>query len=136
MIIYVDENMSPYLARGFHILQTPENIKLIEPVEVRSIKDDFGIGARDEDWIPVAGEKKSCVITQDFNIHRIAHQKILCEKYNLGMFYFRPPSKNGFKYWDMLKLMVKLWPQITRIATRQERPFAFKVSSRSEIEAL
>jgi hypothetical protein len=45
MIIYVDENMSPYLARGFDILQRPESTKLRDPIEVRSIKDEFGEGA-------------------------------------------------------------------------------------------
>ncbi len=70
MIIYIDENMSPYLAKGFNILQIPENKKLLEAVEVRSIKEDFGMGAQDEEWIPVAGERSSCVITQDCNINR------------------------------------------------------------------
>lgn len=136
MIIYVDENISPYLSRGFNILQTPENVKISEPIEVRSIKDEFGTGAKDEDWIPIAGERNSCVLTQDYNISRIAHQKALCEKYGLGMFYFRPPSKNGFLYWDMLKLMVKHWPSITRISIRESRPFAFKVTSRGDLEKM
>lgn len=125
--------MSPYLARGFNILQKPENIKLPEPIEVKSIKDDFGEGAKDVDWIPIAGRNKSCVLTQDFNIYRIEHQRELCEKYGLGMFYFRPPSKNGFQYWDMLKLMVKHWPTITKISIREAKPFAYKVSSRGEL---
>lgn len=118
MTIYVDENMSPFLARGFNILQQPENVKLTEPVEVRSIKDEFGQGAIDEDWIPLAGKSNACVLTQDYNIYRIEHQRELCEKYGLGMFYFRPPSKTGFLYWDLLRLMVKHWPSIARISTR------------------
>ena len=61
MIIYVDENISPYLSRGFNILQTPENVKISDPIEVRSIKDEFGTGAKDEEWIPIAGERNSCV---------------------------------------------------------------------------
>ena len=136
MIIYIDENMSPFLSRGFNILQTPENIKLREPVEVRSIRDDYGLGAQDEDWIPAAGEKSSCIITQDYNIHRIKHQEELCKQFKLGMFYFRSPSKNGFLYWDMVKLVVKHWPEITKIATRKSRPFAYKITSRSNIEPL
>lgn len=136
MIIYVDENMSPFLSRGFNILQSPENIKLREPIEVLSIKDVFGTGAKDEDWIPLAGESSSCVITQDYSIKRIDHQRVLCEEYGLGLFYFRPPSKNGFSYWDMLKLMVKHWPKISTIATREVRPFAYKVTSRGDLEPL
>jgi len=136
MIFYVDENISPYLARGFNILQKPENIKLPEPIEIKSIKDDFGEGARDEDWIPSAGGSNACVLTQDYNIHRIEHQRELCEKYGLGMFYFRPPSKKGFLYWDMLKLMVKHWPSISIISTRESKPFAYKVTSRGELEKM
>lgn len=136
MIIYIDENMSPYLSRGFNILQTPENKKLHDPIEVKSIKDDYGPGAKDEDWIPVAGERNSCVITQDYNINRIYHQRELCERYGLGMFYFKPPSKSGFKYWDMLKLMVKHWQTITQISLKEKRPFAYKVTSKGNLEKI
>ncbi len=136
MIIYVDENMSPYLARGFNILQTPENVKLGAEIEVKSIKDVFGQGTKDEDWIPRAGESNSCVITQDYSIKRIKHQQKLCEQYNLGMFYFRPPSKSGFKYWDMLKLMVKHWPSISKIAIQENRPFTYRVTSRGDLEIM
>ena len=84
MIIYIDENMSPYLAKGFNILQTPLNLKLKENIDVRSVKQDFGQGANDEDWIPEAGSKGSCIITQDYNIKRIKHQRVLCEKYHIN----------------------------------------------------
>ena len=133
MIIYIDENLAPVLAEGFNILQAPENIRLRlkDPIEVRSIKREFGEGAQDEDWIPIAGKKGACVITQDYNINRIKHQKALCEKYNLGMFYFRPPSKNGFSYWDMLKLLVKHWPEITKVVSKKKRPFSYKITARS-----
>ena len=136
MIIYIDENMSPYLSRGFNFLQMPENAKLSDSVEIRSIRDDYGVGALDEDWIPDAGSKDSCIITQDFNIHRISHQKTLCEQFKLGMFYFRPPSKNGFLYWDMVKLMVKHWPEIIKVVSKQKRPFSYKITSRSGLESL
>jgi hypothetical protein len=133
MISYIDENMPPLLAKGFNLLQQPENyrLNLKTPIEVRSIKEDFGVGAKDEDWIPLAGEKGACVITQDYNIKRIRHQRELCEKYGLGMFYFRPPSNNGFGYWDMLSLMVKHWPEITKKASRGSRPFSYKILARS-----
>lgn len=136
MIIFIDENMPPHLARGFDILQAPENVKLRVKIEVKSIKDVFGQGVKDEDWIPIAGKSKACVITQDYNIRRIKHQRKLCEHYNLGMFYFKPPSKSGYKYWDMLKLLVRHWPSISSIAIREDRPFAYKVSARGDLEVL
>lgn len=55
MTIYIDENMSPNLAKGFEILQAPENIKLKQAIQVESVKDKFGKGVKDEDWIPLAG---------------------------------------------------------------------------------
>jgi len=136
MIIYIDENMSPFLARGFNILQEPLNFKLKETIEVRSIKDEFGTGAKDEDWIPLAGKQNSCVITQDYNINRIKHQRELCRQYNLGMFYFRPPSKNGFSYMDMLKLMIKHWEEISKKATREKKPFSYKITQKGSLTEL
>lgn len=136
MIIYIDENMSPYLAKGFQILQAPENIKLKQSINVESIRDKFGRGAKDEYWIPQAGQTAACIITQDYNIHRIKHQNELCKKYKLGMFYFKPPSKNGISYWDMLTLMVKHWKEITRIATMEKRPFAYEITPRGGIKRL
>lgn len=131
MIIFIDENLAPLLSEGFNLLQKPLNFGLKEPIEVRSIKKVFGQGALDEDWIPKLQKGKDCVITQDYNINRIREQRQLCEQYQVGMFYFRPPSKTGFTYWDMLKMLVKHWPEIIKKATKEKRPFAYKVTSRS-----
>src|SRR5690606_5785870 len=97
--------MSPVLAKGFNVLQGPLNLKLDISIEVRSLKEAFGEGSKDEDWIPVAGKQGSCIITQDYNINRIKHQRELCEQYKLGMFELKPPSKYGSNYWDKLKLI-------------------------------
>lgn len=133
MIIFIDENLPSVLAKGFDLLQKPESIrlKLKDQIEVRSIKDEYGTGTLDEVWIPQAGEKGACIITQDYNIKRMKHQRELCEKYNLGMFYFKPPSNSGFTYWDMVKTMVKHWPEIIKVASREDRPFSYKITARS-----
>jgi len=133
MIIYIDENMAPVLAKGFNLLQTPLNfqLKLQDAIEVKSIKEVFGEGTPDEDWIPIAGQEGACVITQDYNIQRIRHQRDLCEKHGLGIFYFRPPSKNGFSYWEMVKLLVKHWEEIIKITSKKTRPFSYKITCKS-----
>lgn len=136
MIIYIDENMSPVLARGFNLLQSPMNKRNNLKIEVRSIKDDFRQGVPDEEWIPKVGKDKACIITQDYNIKRMKHQKALCEKYNLGMFYFRRSSKNGFSYWDMVILIVKHWNKITKKASKEKKPFAYKITSKGEMKEL
>ncbi len=99
--------MSPSLAGGLNQLQVPLNKKLGTDIAVKSIKQEFGEGARDEEWIPEAGADRSCIITQDYNINRIKHHREPCNEYQLGMFYLRPPTRGGFLYWDMVKLLVK-----------------------------
>lgn len=139
MIIYIDENLPSVLAEAFHKLQEPLNfqLKLREPIEVKSIKKAFGEGTLDEDWIPKVNKNKDCVITQDYNINRIRHQRELCEAQGLGMIYFKPPSKNGFSYWDMVEMLTKHWPEIVKMASRKKRPFSYKVTARSsKLEAL
>jgi hypothetical protein len=48
MIIYIDENRPPVLAEGLNILQKPLNAKLREVIDVRSLTDEFGRGAKGE----------------------------------------------------------------------------------------
>lgn len=136
MIIYIDENMPPKLAEGLNILQHPLNQKNGTEVEILSIKTIFGTGIKDEEWIPLAGQQGACIITQDFNIQRTRHQKTLCEEHRLGMFFFRPPSKTGLSYWQMVELCVEKWPQILHIAHREEKPFSYRCSSRKDFERL
>jgi hypothetical protein len=136
MIIYIDENMPPALAKGLHVLQKPLNVKLREAIDVRSLTDDFGRGVKDEEWIPLAGEKEACIITQDFNIQKNRIQQALFHEYELGIFFFRAPSKSGFSYWEMVKLVTKHWENMTRIALTEKRPFSYRVSSKGKLEKI
>jgi PIN like domain len=52
MKIFIDENLSPFLAKGLHILKQP----MADGFEVLSIKEVFGKGIKDEDWIPQVGK--------------------------------------------------------------------------------
>ncbi|MCB0801569.1 MAG: hypothetical protein KDB74_00600 [Flavobacteriales bacterium] len=134
MILYIDENLPPVLVEAFSLLQSKllPSKKYGFGLELRSIKKEFGQGAKDEDWVPLAGKDKAFVLTQDYNIQRISHQKELCEKFKLGMFYFRPPSKTGFDYWSIVKLFVKHWPELLTIIKKEKGPFAYKVTSNSK----
>jgi hypothetical protein len=136
MIIYIDENMPPTLAAGLNVLQEPENIRSGIFVEVKSIKTVFGKGAKDEEWIPLAGKQEACVITQDYNIQRTRHQKALCEENKLGLFFFRPPSKTGYSYWQMVELCIANWQQIVKIAAKEVKPFAYRCSARKPLEKI
>lgn len=129
--IYIDENLSPYIAKGLDILEKP----LQEGFEVLSIKDIFGTGAKDEDWIPKVGQEGCIVITQDINIQRLRHQRLLYEEHGVGVFFLAPPSKSGYRYWEMVEQIIKRWSDIKK-KCRSDRPFAFRCSPRTEFERI
>jgi hypothetical protein len=133
MIVYVDENMPPRLAEALNLLQQPLNTKGIG-VEVQSIVHAFGRGTKDEVWIPRAGQQGACILTQDFNIHRIRHQRALCEEHKLGMFFIQPPSKSGLLYWDMVKLVIDRWEQLIKIVNREQPAFYYRCTANKKFE--
>src|SRR6266487_2715972 len=110
--IFIDENLPPKLARGLHLLQEPQNAKEGVKVDVISIKDHFGEGAKDEEWILEVGKLQGIVITQDYRIQSLKHQCELYKQYGVGILFFSPPSNKGFAYWEMVKQMVKRWEEI------------------------
>lgn len=134
--VYIDENMPPQLAKGLNELQKPQNSKDGIEIEVLSIKDVFGTGALDEDWIPKLGEEKGIVITQDFNIQNTKHQRELYQKAGVGIFFFRTPSKTGFLYWDFVKKMIGEWEAIKKIIKKEKVPFAYRGSSNKPFEKM
>lgn len=134
--IYIDENMPSQLAKGLNELQKPQNFKDGIDIEVLSIKDVFGQGAQDEDWIPKLGLEKGIVITQDFNIQQTRHQRQLYIDSGIGIFFLKTPSKNGFQYWDFVKKMVGEWDTIKKIIKKEKVPFAYRGSSNKPFEKM
>lgn len=132
--IYIDENFAQQLADGLDVFQQHLNQKEKFQVKVLSIKKEFGQGALDEDWIPIAGEEKAIVITQDFRIQTTRHQNELYKKYGLGVFFFKPPS-TGFSFWEMVEQVIKRWPEIKK-QTMNNRPFAYRYKSKGKLEKL
>lgn len=126
MKIYIDENISPNLAKGLNILEKPFGAG----IEVLSIKEVFGEGVQDEDWIPKVGLEKGIVITQDYNIHRTRLQKELYLESGLGIFFFSK-SKTGFSYWEITVELIKRWDRLKKLATKTQLPFAYRCTSRS-----
>jgi hypothetical protein len=131
--IYIDENFSHHLANGLDTFQQHLNSKEKLQIQVLSIKEKFGKGAKDEDWIPIVGKEKGIVITQDLKIQTTRHQNELYKRHGLGVFFFKPPS-TGFSFWEMVEQLIKRWPEIKKKAS-DERPFAFRINS-NKIERL
>ncbi len=126
--IYIDENLPPQLAKGLTLLTEKYNKTNGVTINVLSIKEEFGIGALDEEWIPKIGEKKGIVITQDFNIQKTKHQRELYKQNDVGIL-FLTSSKAGISYWEIVKLLIKRWDEITQIIKKNKTPFAYRCSS-------
>jgi hypothetical protein len=134
--IYIDENLPEQLAIGLNELQKPENLRDKFEIHVKSIKQEFGKGALDEDWIPKVGEKRAYVITQDLRIQSQKHQRELYKAHGVGIFFLNPPSKSGFQYWEMVKKMIHEWEGIKKIIQKNKPPFAFRATSRTSFEEM
>ena len=134
--IYIDENMPSQLAHALNALQQPLNTKENIQIEVLSIKEVFGQGALDEEWIPIIGAENGIVITQDFRIQSQRHQRELYMGSGVGILFLNPPSKGGFGYWDMVKKLIHEWDDIKKIIKRNNPPFAFRASSRKGFEEM
>lgn len=123
--IYIDENLAPQFAQAFNTIQEHLNIDEKKPIEVFSIKEVFGQGCLDEDWIPKVGAENGIVITNDRRIQQNKHQKELYTKNGVGVIFLHQP-KNGLSFWDTFKHLVQWWDHIKSICKKNETPFAFR----------
>jgi PIN like domain len=104
---------------------------------VCSAIEEFGRGAADEVWIPGIASRHGIAITQDVNIRRTRAQWELCQENKIGVFFFKPPKKEGWSYWQIVELVIRHWPEIKRLTEESRRPFGCVVEMhRSKIRRL
>ncbi len=126
MRVYFDENFSPHLVAGMRSFQDGRKS---EEIAVSSIAEDFGRGAPDEVWIPGVAQRHGVALTQDINIHRAQAQWQLCQQNKIGIFFLKPPKRAGWNYWQIVQLVVRLWPEMMHVAKGTARPFGFAIDA-------
>ena len=129
--IYLDENLSKYVANALNLL----NQGYFPNTEVFSTIDIFGRGVSDETLIPQIGTEGAILITKDFNIKKTHLQFELCRQYKLGIFFITLP-KNQDKHWEIVKLLINNWEEITQKAGREKHPFAYRMRVKGKMEEL
>ena len=132
--VYIDENFAKQLAEGINVFQQHLNLKEKHQFEVLSIKEVFGPGAKDEDWIPIAGKQKAIVLTQDLRIQTTKHLYELYKKFELGVFFFKPHS-TGYSFWEIVEQVIKRWSEMKK-KSKKQRPFAYRYKNKGKIEEL
>ncbi len=125
MKIFLDENFSKYIAEALNCFQKGYRS---EDVEVLHIAERFGIGSPDEEWIPQVAQMHGVILTEDANIYRQRSQYALCQECKVGIFFFRPPKKQSFTYWQWVEIVMKHWSSVKSIAKDAKRPFAFEIT--------
>lgn len=128
MRIFFDENFSHFLSKGISHFQEGRRS---EDVEVFHIAEFFDRGIADDKWIPKVASMHGIVITQDLNIHRTRYLKELCDTNKIGIFFFKPPSKKGYMYWEWVVQVVNKWDEIKKISKNTNRPFSFQIKPRT-----
>jgi hypothetical protein len=123
MRIYFDENFSPALIDGLRRIQEGRRS---DDITVCSVIEEFKRGVPDETWIPGVASRHGVVITQDININRTRAQWELCRINKIGVFFVRPPKK-GWSYWEIVQLIIRLWPHISELARETAKPFGFSI---------
>lgn len=126
MKYYFDETFPPTIAPAIDILEKQTGI------EVLNIIDEFGRGAKDEEWIPQIGKYESIIITQDYNINRMRQLRELYIKHKLGIFIFQAPSKSGYRYWKWVKVIINTWEELKNTTQKSNKPFGFLYKPRSK----
>lgn len=120
--ILVDENLSEHLADGLNAIQRP----LDNGITVVSMAAIFGKGTKDEDWIPKWGKQDGIFLTEDYNIIRSRHFADLLEQNDFGAFFLKVPNKTS--YWERVRIIIKHWPEISKIICSKRKPYAYRVT--------
>lgn len=124
MRLYFDENFSHHLADGFKSFQLG---RPAEGIEVLHLTEEFDRGTPDDIWLPGVAQRHGCVLTQDVNIHRSRILRQLCTDNKIGIFFFRPPKKLKFTYWEWVEKVLEMWTPIKDAAKSRPKPFAFYI---------
>ncbi|MCC6841041.1 MAG: hypothetical protein IT230_12865 [Flavobacteriales bacterium] len=132
MPIYLDENLSEYVAQGLQLLSRA-HYRDIEVISTKQDKD-LGPGVKDPDLIPIVAKKHGVLITKDIRM-RTTMLFQLCQQNKLGIFFLKMPSGKE-AHWDIVRVLVEHWEEIVKHTRKEKRPFAFVVKPRGKMEKL
>ena len=131
MEIYLDENLSKYVAEALNLLSKGyfQNIQVLSTIE------KFGKSATDETIIPAVGNVNGILITRDIQISRSQLQFDLCKEFKIGILFLHL-EKGSDRHWDLVRLLINHWQGIVNLSINERRPFAFKVKVKGRMEKL
>ena len=129
MKVVIDENLSPALARALNALFDGEH-------EVVHIRDKFGPGVKDVDWIAnLSAEGRWIVISGDTSIaKKKAEQAAFRNSRLIG--FFLAHALNASKVAKQMQRLLALWEDIGSIAARVAGGAMYELPIKGKIRQL
>lgn len=129
MKVVIDENLSPVLARALNAL-------FIGDHEVIHVRDRFGPGVKDAEWIAcLSNEGRWIVISGDANIvRRKAEQAAFRNSRLIG--FFLTPALNRSNVSRQMQRLLALWDDIETIASRVAGGAMYELPIKGKIRQL
>lgn len=131
MIFILDENMPPSLSKGLQSLDQENSslspkIKVIHSTEIKPC-------ATDHEIIKIAGKRDAIIVSQDDDFKRIKSNKQLVKQLKVGYVLYKPPSKTGVRYWELVKSFILAWEPLKAKIRESEKPFIIIINRKGEI---
>jgi len=124
---FVDNNIAPQLARGFHQFVAGEH-------EFVHLRDRFASNTSDVDWMTaLAREPDWIILSGDLAISRNPHEVEAWKQAGHVIFFLKPGWTN-VPFWTQVEKLAQRFPKIEKLARRARKGQSFRVGLRGEIE--
>ncbi|WP_426748980.1 hypothetical protein [Myxococcus faecalis] len=101
--------------------------------DVRALKEEFPVETPDQTWIPTVGKQGWILVTADRNIKSKPHERLALQQSKLTAFFL----VKGFgdqKLWDYAIALLKVWPQIKKVAETAQPGDSYRVTLTGNVE--
>lgn len=114
MRFFIDNNLSPSLARGMKAFGEA----------VDHLQEHFPKDTADTEWLEYIGNNDFFLVTRDNAIRKNPAELQSLKRHGVGAFFLGGKSRTRC---ELIQQLVRNWPRIKEYATRQKKPFAFRV---------
>jgi hypothetical protein len=125
---FIDNNIAPKLARGFHQFVAGEH-------EVIHLRDRFPPDKPDVEWMrELAGESGWIILSGDVAISRNPHEVAAWKEAGHTIFFLKAGWTN-IEFWPQVQKLAKCFPEIITRAHRAGAGDSFLVTVNGKIES-
>lgn len=114
MKFFIDNNLSPLLARGMREFGE----------DVIHLQDEFDEDADDEEWLPYVGDNAYVLVTRDESIRRRPAEIAALKRHRVGAFFLGGKTLSRC---ELIQQLVRNWPRMKELAQKERRPFIYRI---------